>query len=122
MAVGDQYLFVGRKQITVRDLQSNKLVNDLPEQYNGQYTSPVQLSVYDNKFISVFEDCSIKIWNLNDLKLFKEFKKLEYGELYLRPDFSIGIDSKRLAAFSLYGDAVIYDFTENLRKKYLKHL
>ncbi len=54
------------------------------------------------------------------MKLFKEIKNLEYDELDLKP-LPIDADSKRLAAFTMNG-VVIYDFTENIRKKYLKHL
>ncbi len=38
------------------------------------------------------------------------------------PLFLIDADSKRLATLNVNDDVVIYDFTENLRKQYLKHL
>ncbi len=53
-------------------------------------------------------------------KLFKEFKNL--GKLNLCPVLTTCADSKKLAAFTMDDDVVIYDFTGKLRKKYLKHL
>ncbi len=38
------------------------------------------------------------------------------------PPFSIDADSKKMAAYALDGDLVIYNYTKHLRKKYLKHL
>ncbi len=114
IAASDQYLFIGEyNTITVLDLQTNKrkIISS-----NG---GPIELYTVDDK-ISVNES-TINIWNLNDLKLFKEFKILNH-EKYLRPAFSICADSKRLAAFTMNGTYIIYDFTEKLRKKYLKHL
>ncbi len=114
--VNDQYLIVGlSNKVTVLDLHTNK--------ENTLSDKPVyDLCVINNKIISVDDDCTIKIWNLKDLKLLKEFKDSKHRKLNLWPVFSISADSKRLAAFTMEGDIVIYDFTENLREKYLKHL
>ncbi len=59
------------------------------------------------------------IWNLNDLKLFREFKSLEH-KLNFLPSLTIDADLKRLTAFTIDGDLVIFDFTKNLRKKIFK--
>ncbi len=116
-AVKDQFLFISEHcQLTVWDLQSNKSINILSDK-----KGPEALFIINNKIISVDDDCTIKIWNLNDLKLFKEFKILDHEQSTLRA-LSIGGDSKRLAAFTMDDDVVFYDFTENLRKKYLKYL
>ncbi len=117
--VNDQYLFVSRYDtLTVLDFRTNKRsilsieVADL---------GPVRLFIVNNKLITVNNDFTVKIWNLNDLKLDKEFKNLEHEKLNLSLT-SIQADSKFLAAFTMDGDVVIYDFTANLRKEYLKHL
>ncbi len=116
--VSDRYLIVTvYGKLTVRDLQSNKLIKTLShDAYPG-----IGLYVVNNKIIFINWNCTIKIWNLNDIKLFKEFKLSEY-ELYMEDVYSIVFDSKRLTVFTMDDDVVIYDFTENLRKIYLKHL
>ncbi len=111
--VNDQYLFVSAYyNLEVVDLQTNK-INILSEQRVHS------LSIINSKVISVDDDCTIKIWKLNDLKLFKKFKNKKLNPI---PFFSICADSKRLAASNMNDDLIIYDFTNNLRKKYLKHL
>ncbi len=112
----DEYLFVSDyDRIAVLDLQTNT-TNVLSD------GGPHRLFIVNNKIISVNNDSIIKIWNLSDLKLFKEFEILEKTQTNLHPPFSIGADSKMLAACTVECDVVIYDFTEKLRKKYLKHL
>ncbi len=66
--------------------------------------------------MSVDDAGTIRIRNLNDQKLLKE-----YSKLYLYPVSSIRVDSKRMAAFTTECDVAIYDFTENLREEYLKY-
>ncbi len=70
--VSDRYLFVTVSgKLTVRNLRSNELIKTLsddPEFY------VIGLFIIGNKIISFnFDfDLAIRIWNLNDLKLFKE--------------------------------------------------
>ncbi len=117
LTVSDRYLFVNQcDKLIVDDLQTNKTIKILSNE------GAVSLFIINNQIISINDESTIKIWNLNDLKLFKEFKNLKYEELNLWPICSICCDSKKLAAFTIDGDVVIYDFTEKLRKKYLKYL
>ncbi len=118
MTVNDQYLFVSDyNKIIALDLQTNK-TDILSDEGSGE--GPVELLTINNKIISVNNYCNIKIWNLDDQQLFKEFKYPEHR--HLRPASTICADTKRLAALTMDGDVVIYDFTGKLRKKYLKHL
>ncbi len=115
--INEQYLYANENYtLTVLDLQTNK-TNLLP----GEKTDrPLEFSIVNNKLITVHKDLNIKIWNLNDLKLYKEYT-LDSGTLNLWPTSIVG-DSKKLVAFTKDDDALVYDFTENLRQKYLKHL
>ncbi len=117
IAVNDQYLFVNdRKNLTVLNLQTNK-INILSDE------GPFELLLtVNNKIISIHEDCTIYIWNLNDLKLFKKIVNSNHEKSDLYSCYSIDADLKRLAAFAIDRDVIIYDFTKNLRKRYLKHL
>ncbi len=72
ITVNDQYLFIGEyDKLTVLDSQTNKTIILSNE-------APLQLFIVDNKILSVDNDSTIKIWNLRDLKLFKEFKIKSY--------------------------------------------
>ncbi len=69
--------------------------------------------------ISINYECTIKIYSL---KHFRLLKQLKHKESNLHPAYSIGADSKMLAALTMDGDIIVYDFTEKLRRKYLKYL
>ncbi len=90
----------------------NRKLNDVPTCSIGANSN--------SKIIYVDDDCPNM--NLNELKSLNEIKDSENRKLNGVPTCSIGADSKRLAVVYLDGDVVIHDFTENLRKKYLKHL
>ncbi len=116
-AVNDQYLIVSddHKQKVV-DLQTNK-TNILSDR--GVHS----LHINNNKLISVYYH-TIKIWTLNNLNLFKEFEDFEiYKDLvFYSSQVPIDADSKRLTVLATNGGVLIYDFTDNLRQKYLKYL
>ncbi len=109
IVVKDQYFFVSEyDKITIWDLQSNKLINILSDR------RVYSLCINNNRFISVDDAGTIKIRNLDDQKLLKEYR------LSSSPVSSVYIDSKRIA-FTTECDLIIFDFTEGLRKKYLKY-
>ncbi len=74
MTVKDQNLFatIYYNQIRVRDLQSNKLINIILDVEFDGFVNVVGFFISDNKIICVDYYCTIWIWNLNDLKLFKK--------------------------------------------------
>ncbi len=82
----------------------------------------IAIFIVDNKIICLDCYCTITIWNLNDLKLFKKFKKSNYRITILNTSCSIDAESKKMAAFTLDGDLVVYDYTKHLRKKYIYNL
>ncbi len=112
MTVKDQYLFVNNcYELTVWDLETNKLINTISD------SNVNTLRINDNKILYVSDVGTIKIRDLNDQKLLKEYSNSDPV-----PFSPIYIDSKRIVVLTKEGEVVIYDFTENLRKKYLKHL
>ncbi len=114
MEISDKYLFVGEKdKITVWDLQSHELIDILSDQ------KARILSINDNRILSVDHDNTIRIRDLDDHKLLKEYKNL-YLNITGIP--LIYIDSKRMVVCTTGCSATIYDYSANLRKKYLKHL
>ncbi len=125
MTVKDQNLFatIYDNQITVQDLQSNKLINIIPD--DEGFICSIVLLMVDNRIICYDNGCTIRVWNLNDLKLFKKIKKSDLHTLLFLDNrkYSIDADSKKMAVvYDPNGDVVIYDYTKYLRKKYLKHL
>ncbi len=65
MTINDQYLFVTNySRITIRDLQSNKLINTIPTD-EGFFEEVLGLSIVDNKIISVDYNFTLRIWNLD---------------------------------------------------------
>ncbi len=111
MTLIDQNLFVGeRNKITVWELQSSKLVDILSDQRVHSFC------INDDKIVSLNNTGFVKIWNLNDQKLLKV-----YSKPYLHTISSFYADSKRMVVFTTGCDIIFYDFTQNLRKKYLKH-
>ncbi len=105
MTLKDQYMFgTVRNQITVWDLQSNKIIHTLPD--NEGVKNSLVLFIVDNKIICVEYDCKMSIWKLNGLQLFKKFKR-SYDDPIIRlsTSCSIDADSKKMA---FYGDLVVY--------------
>ncbi len=112
MAVKDQCFFVGEYDtIKILDLQSNKVISTFSDKL------VFELCVNDNRIISIDCDDTIRIRSLNDQKLLNEYKKLDTS-----PISSVYFDSKRMVILTIGADIIIYDFTKNLRKKYLKHI
>ncbi len=116
-AVNDQYLFFSDEYYTLKAMNLQKYSISILS-----YQRAFNLSIINNKLFTV-DDQNINIWNSNDLNLFKEFKDKDISIPDL--DFCvlpIDADSKKVAVLSTHGDVLIFDFTDNLRKKYLKHL
>ncbi len=99
----NQYIY---NKVTVRDLQSNELINSLLDQRVHS------LCINNNRVFSVDHGGTIRIWNLNQ-KILKEYSKSD-----LHSASPIYVDSKRIAIFTKEYELVIYDLTGNLRKKY----
>ncbi len=79
MTIYDQNLFVSEyDKLIALDLQTNKTNVLSCEEF---YTGVTRLLIVNDKIICG-NDC-IKIWNLNDQKLFKEFKILGHEILDL---------------------------------------
>lgn len=97
-------------RVIAQDLQTNKMKKILKNEGTVRLLANKKI-----KFVN--SDNTIKIWDLNDQKL--PMKKIlkKYGILYMHPVLKVFGD-----VFATNGDVAIYDFTKNLREKYLKYL
>ncbi len=112
--INNHYLFIGEHdKLTVRNLQTDEITK-----ISDQLTP--DLCIINDKLVTIDIDYTIRIWNIGDQKFIKEYKNLKYKRS-LFSFLKICADTKRIVVVTLE-DIAIYDFTEKLRKKYLKHL
>ncbi len=89
------------------------------------YLSCGLLFINNNIILTFKDENTINIWDLNEMKLFKEFEKLDFRLCHDEIDLHnnlIDAGSKGLAVFTQAGDINLFNFSRNLRKEYLKYL